>query len=56
MKTDKLRKATGWRPATPFDEGLVETVRWFAENRKWWEAIKSGEFKDYYAKAYKFDK
>jgi len=55
MKTDKLRKTTGWSPATSFEKGLEETTEWFSENRKWWEAVKSGEFKDYYDKAYKFD-
>jgi dTDP-glucose 4,6-dehydratase len=56
MKTEKLRKATGWRPSMTFEVGLSETVKWYADNRKWWEAIKSGEFKEYYAKAYKFEK
>ncbi len=55
MTTDKLRRTTGWKPTTSFDDGLAYTVKWYAENSEWWRAIKSGEFKDYYSKAYKFE-
>lgn len=55
MKVDKLKAATGWTPATPFEEGLRETVKWYIENGSWWRGVKAGEFKDYYSKAYKFD-
>ena len=27
--------ALGWRPATTFDEGLAETVAWYAEHLSW---------------------
>jgi dTDP-glucose 4,6-dehydratase len=37
-------KALGWRPRTDFDEGLRATVRWYCDNRQWWqgEAAKVG--------------
>jgi dTDP-glucose 4,6-dehydratase len=35
MATGKLR-ALGWEPKVPFDTGLRETVRWYAENEAWW--------------------
>ena len=44
--------ALGWQPATAFEEGLRATVQWYADNRAWWEPIKSGEFRDYYEKHY----
>ncbi|MDA0634756.1 dTDP-glucose 4,6-dehydratase [Nonomuraea sp. MCN248] len=31
----KLR-ALGYRPRVPFERGLKETVRWYADNRDWW--------------------
>ncbi|MEU5400884.1 dTDP-glucose 4,6-dehydratase [Streptomyces sp. NPDC005963] len=34
-----LRDELGWRPRTDFTEGLRETVRWYAENRAWWEPL-----------------
>lgn len=55
MKTDKLRKIAGWKTATSFEKGLSDTVKWYVDNSKWWQSIKSGEFRDYYSKAYDFD-
>lgn len=55
MRTDKLRKTTGWKPETDFETGLAETVKWYEDNSGWWRGIKSGEFKDYYSKAYDFE-
>ena len=43
----------GWAPAHSFDAGgLEDTVAWYRENREWWEPIKSGEYKRYYAEQY----
>ena len=41
-----------WKPVVGFEEGLELTVRWYRENRSWWETIKSGEFREYYRKMY----
>ncbi|MDI6809233.1 MAG: dTDP-glucose 4,6-dehydratase [Candidatus Eisenbacteria bacterium] len=54
LNFDKIRNATGWSPSLGFDEGLSRTVRWYLENRDWWERIKSGEFRKYYEAMYKF--
>ena len=51
VDTTKIR-ALGWQPQKSFEEGLAETVQWYANNRWWWEKIKSGEFADYYARMY----
>ncbi len=55
MRIDKLKSLTGWNATTHFDKGLAETVGWYMDNSDWWKAVKSGEFKDYYSKAYKFE-
>ena len=47
----KLR-ATGWRPRVSFADGLARTVAWYRERRVWWEAIKSGTYRDYYDRMY----
>ena len=47
----KLR-ALGWEPVVPHDEGLKRTIDWYREHRAWWEKIKSGEWKRYYARQY----
>jgi len=45
-------RALGWRPRMGFDEGLGETVRWYAQNRAWWEAIRDSDWRDYYQRQY----
>ncbi|MEW6189274.1 MAG: dTDP-glucose 4,6-dehydratase [Actinomycetota bacterium] len=42
----------GWRPRHNFEDAMRETIRWYVDNRWWWERIKSGEFKEYYRKMY----
>lgn len=37
----KISTELGYRPLVPFDEGLAETVRWYRENRGWWEPLKN---------------
>jgi dTDP-glucose 4,6-dehydratase len=31
----------GWKPAMAFEDGLAATVRWYQENRWWWEPLKA---------------
>lgn len=52
VKTDKIRSRCGWKPEVDFDHGLAATVKWYLDNRAWWERIKSGEFEQYYRKMY----
>ena len=42
----------GWRPEVSLSNGLVETVAWYRENRRWWEEVKSGAYREYYARMY----
>ena len=52
VDSSKLR-ALGWSPRHSFDAGgLEETVGWYRDNREWWEPIKSGEYRAYYAEQY----
>ena len=32
--------ALGFRPATPFDRGLAETIAWYRDHEEWWRPIK----------------
>ena len=38
----KIATELGYAPRVPFEDGLAETVRWYAENRDWWEPLKAG--------------
>ncbi|MFZ7131939.1 MAG: dTDP-glucose 4,6-dehydratase [Eubacteriales bacterium] len=48
----KTRRELGWEPTTLFDEGIKMTIKWYLDNRSWWENIISGDYKDYYEKIY----
>ncbi|MFN8543057.1 MAG: dTDP-glucose 4,6-dehydratase [Candidatus Binatia bacterium] len=51
LDSTRLRDA-GWTPARDFREGLAATVDWYRANRPWWEAVKSGAYRDYYDRTY----
>jgi dTDP-glucose 4,6-dehydratase len=36
----KIRTELGWEPQVAFDEGLAETVGWYADHRAWWEPLR----------------
>ena len=48
----KIRNEIGWLPETKLEDGLKKTVKWYLDNRSWWEEIISGEYRDYYDKMY----
>ncbi len=48
----KIETELGWTPTTLFDEGIEKTVRWYLENKGWWQNIIDGEYKNYYDKMY----
>lgn len=41
----KIRDELGWEPKEDFESGFRKTVRWYLENREWWERILSGDYK-----------
>jgi dTDP-glucose 4,6-dehydratase len=40
LDSSKLRRELGWEPEIGWEEGLRETVEWYAANREWWEPLK----------------
>ena len=40
LDASKIRNELGWTPAHGWEEGLAETVAWYAANRGWWEPLK----------------
>ena len=45
MDISKISAELGWRPRETFETGLRKTVRWYLDNRPWWEAIRSGKYR-----------
>lgn len=41
----KIKAELGWQPRHDFDSGLRDTVRWFLDNRSWWERVTSGAYR-----------
>lgn len=53
IDSTKIRNELGWiasRSAWP--QALEHTVRWYADNPSWWQRVKSGAYREYYAKQY----
>jgi len=39
LNCSKIR-ALGWKPSQSFEEGLIDTVRWYIQNEWWWRPLK----------------
>ena len=49
----KIHNELGWLPQTMFKDGIKKTIKWYLDNKQWWESIVSGEYQEYYEKMYK---
>lgn len=48
-----IKNELGWEPTTSFEVGIKKTIKWYLDNKDWWENIISGEYQSYYEKMYK---
>lgn len=48
----KIHEELGWLPETSFEVGIRKTIKWYLENREWWENIISGDYQNYYERMY----
>lgn len=48
----KIKNDLGWEPTTSFEIGIKKTIKWYLENKPWWENIINGEYQNYYRKMY----
>jgi dTDP-glucose 4,6-dehydratase len=39
IDASKIRQELGWSPSVKFEEGIIQTIGWYLENRAWWEKI-----------------
>ncbi|CAM3812403.1 dTDP-glucose 4,6-dehydratase [Corallococcus sp. ZKHCc1 1396] len=49
----KIRTELGWKANHTFEQGLADTVKWFVENRAWWERVTSGAYRQYFDTQYR---
>jgi dTDP-glucose 4,6-dehydratase len=40
LDATKIERELGWQPEIGFEDGLRETVEWYAANRAWWEPLR----------------
>jgi dTDP-glucose 4,6-dehydratase len=52
LDSAKAARELGWKPTTPFEKGLAQTVAWYLANERWWRAIRDESFEQYYKKHY----
>ena len=48
----KIRRELGWQPETTFEDGIIKTIRWYLDNKKWLNSVTSGEYQQYYRRMY----
>ena len=51
LDASRLR-ALGWSPRVPFEEGILRTVTWYAENAETWSRAANPEFQAYWREQY----
>jgi len=39
INPEKIKKELNWSPKTSIDDGLEKTVKWYLDNKKWWEPL-----------------
>lgn len=39
IDASKISRELGWRPQETFESGIEKTVRWYLDNRPWWEKL-----------------
>lgn len=48
----KISRELGWKPSLQFEEGLLNTIRWYLTNEEWLNRVTSGDYQNYYEKQY----
>jgi dTDP-glucose 4,6-dehydratase len=45
IDASKLKSELGWAPRENFESGMARTIRWYLDNRDWWQDILSGRYR-----------
>ena len=48
----RTREQLDWQPAHDFRSGIEATIQWYLANLGWCDRVRSGEYRDYYARQY----
>ena len=47
-----IESEVGWRPRETWDSGLRKTIEWYRDNTAWIDSVRSGAYREYYARQY----
>ncbi len=45
IDAEKIQVTLGWQPKESFESGLRKTVRWYLDNRNWWQHVQDGSYR-----------
>ncbi|MDP5211685.1 dTDP-glucose 4,6-dehydratase [Pseudoalteromonas tunicata] len=46
IDASKIASELNWKPKETFESGLLKTVKWYLDNRSWWQPIIDGTYKN----------
>jgi dTDP-glucose 4,6-dehydratase len=52
MDPTLIETELGWHPRETWESGLRKTIEWYRDNSAWLEHVRSGAYREYYAKQY----
>ena len=52
IDSSKIKDELGLEPSYTFEQGIVETIQWYINNKDWLSHVRSGEYMNYYNKNY----
>lgn len=47
IDASKIERELGWKPRTPFDQGIRRTIGWYLDNRDWIDRVHTGAYRDW---------
>ena len=39
INSNRITSELNWKPRFSFEEGLVKTIKWYANNKDWWKPL-----------------
>ncbi|RUO45763.1 dTDP-glucose 4,6-dehydratase [Idiomarina aquatica] len=45
IDASKIERELGWKPEESFETGLRKTVEWYLNNKKWWQRVLDGTYR-----------
>ena len=52
IDASKIENELGWKPSFNFETAIESTIKWYIDNKLWWDRIISGEYQKYYSLQY----